>query len=80
MNRQDLLKIIEIQDFAMGDKEYLTLHKDYAPAQERFADLLFRLPEVERAIIEDYLEHSALLFYRLMTLAIETDLSENKNA
>lgn len=74
MDRKTYLKILNVQEFAMNDPEYLALHKDYAPAQERFADLLFRLPASEQAIIEDYLQHSTFLFHRLMALALETNL------
>ena len=77
MNRETYLKILSIQETAMNDPEYIELRKNYVPAQERFADLLFRLPEEDQEIVDDFLLCSIDLFHRLMVLAADTTLSEH---
>ena len=51
-------EILNLYDRAKNDPEYMALHREYAPAQAAFADLLGQLPEQEQKIIAEYLRTS----------------------
>ena len=70
MTKETMHRILDLYDRAKADPEYRTLHDEYAPAQAALADLLGRMPEDDRKILEDYLQTSVALFHRLMEMAL----------
>lgn len=69
MVNNELHMLLDIQDQALTDQEYLEIHKQYEPVQERFLELWLSLPKEQQDIIGDYLYFSAQLFHRLMIMA-----------
>ena len=70
MDRATLNKILDIQDHALADPVYQELHAQYTSCSDGFLDLLARLPEPERTVLEDYLGVSAAMHLRLLELAV----------
>lgn len=69
MTNAELQKILDVQDQALTDYEYLELHAGYESAHERFLELWLSLPAEQQDVIGDYLYNSVQLFHRLMALA-----------
>ena len=65
----ELQMLLDVQEQMLTDQEYLEIHKQYEPAQERFTELWQSLPCEQQKIVGDYLYHSAQLFHRLMIVA-----------
>ena len=70
MNTKGLHKILDIQDAAKQDAEYMRIYAEYAPAQERFAAFCNSLPEGKRKIVDDYLFTSVQLYHRILEIAV----------
>ena len=66
-------KILNLYDRARTDAEYMALHTEYAPAQKALADLLERLTDADRDILDNYLHASVALFHRLLDMALASD-------
>ena len=64
------MEILNVQEHALADAEYLHLYTDYSSAQEHFRQLMTELPAKEQEIIENYLLTAVALHQRLMELAI----------
>ena len=69
MTNLEFHKILDVQDQALTDNEYLAFHKGYESAHERFLELWLSLSGEQQEIIGDYLYASVQLFHRLMALA-----------
>lgn len=70
MTQETLHKILDIQEAVMQDEEYVKLHEEYIPAQERFAAFWMELPWEERQIVDDYLLASVQLYHRILEIGV----------
>ena len=71
MERDRIMEIVDVQEKAMSDKEYLQLHKDYSDAQEKFCRLMTEMSPWEKEILGNYLLTAATMHHRLIELAID---------
>lgn len=71
MNREALQKILDIQERASVDEEYLQLYANYAPAQRKLQEMMVQLRPEQQEILEAYLCTAVMLYHRLMVLATE---------
>ena len=71
MERDRIMEIVDVQEKAMTDEEYLHLHVDYSYAQEKFCRFMREMSPWETEIVENYLLTAAALHQRLMELAID---------
>ena len=70
MDNEILHQILEVQESALSDNQYMQLHKAYIQPEENLRNLMNTLPQEQRKIIEDYLTAAVPLHHRLMYLAI----------
>ena len=71
MDKDRVMEIVDVQDKALTDEEYLRLRVDYSIAQERFCRLMQEMSPWEKEIVENYLLTAVSLHQRLMELAID---------
>ena len=71
MNKDRIMEIVDVQDRALTDEEYLRLHWDYSIAQEKLCRLMGEMSPWEKEIMENYLLSAAALHQRLIELAID---------
>ena len=71
MDQDRVMELVDVQDKALTDEEYLHLHVDYSIAQERFCRLMQEMSPWEKEIVENYLLTAVSLHQRLMELAID---------
>ena len=71
MDQDRVMELVDVQDKALTDEEYLQLHVDYSVAQERFCRLMQEMSPWEKEIVENYLLTAVSLHQRLMELAID---------
>ena len=78
MDRDRIMEIVNVQEQALTDEEYLHLYADYSYAQEKFCRLMKEMSPWEKGIVEGYLLTAAALHQRLMELAIDYGKSLGK--
>ena len=71
MNRDRIMEIVDVQEKALTDEEYLHLHVDYSYTQEKFCRLMKEMSSWEIEIVENYLLAAVALHQRLMELAVD---------
>ena len=71
MDIQNINELLEVQEKALSDQQYMQLHVEYVSAEKRLRQLLQDLPQEKSAVLEQYILASAMLHHRLMILAIE---------
>lgn len=71
MDKDRVMELVDVQDKALTDEEYLRLHVDYSIAQERFCQLMQAMSPREKEIVGNYLLTAVSLHQRLMELAID---------
>ena len=71
MDNDRIMEIVDVQEKASTDEEYLHLHVDYSYAQEKFCRLMMEMSPWEKEIVENYLLAAVALHQRLMELAID---------
>ena len=71
MTLDSMHRILDIQESAMEDGEFLRLYENSREANTRFIALWAALPKAQQLVIDDYLQHAALLYHRLMELALD---------
>lgn len=71
MDGDRIMEIVDVQEKARTDEEYLHLYKDYSLAQEKFSRLMGEMSPWEKEIVGNYLLTMAALHQRLMELAID---------
>ena len=71
MDKNWTLDIIDVQEEALADEQYMQLYEEYAQAEAQLRQLLQELPSQQRAILEQYILTSVPLYHRLMILAME---------
>ena len=55
MDQDRVMELVDVQDKALTDEEYLHLHVDYSIAQERFCRLMQEMSPREKEIVGNYL-------------------------
>lgn len=71
MDKDRVMEIVDVQDKALTDEEYLRLHADYSIAQKKFSLLMQEMSPWEKEIVGNYLLTAVSLHQRLMELAID---------
>ena len=70
MDKEILFQLLDVQESALLDDQYMQLHGEYAQAEENLRNLMNTLPQEQQQIIAEYLLASVPLHHRLMYLAI----------
>ena len=71
MKLDSMHRVLDIQESAMEDAEYLQLIHNSRESNARFISLWASLPKEQQLIIDDYLQYATLLYHRLMELALD---------
>ena len=71
MTQDSMRRVLDIQEAAMEDAEYLQLIHNSRESNARFISLWASLPKEQQLVIDDYLQHATLLYHRLMELALD---------
>jgi hypothetical protein len=78
VSKDRIMEIVDVQDGALADEEYLQLHREYSIAQKKFCRLMGEMSPWEKGIVENYLLSAAALHQRLMELAIDYGRSSGR--
>ena len=70
MDKELLHQLLDIQESALSDHQYMQLHKDYVQAELQLRQLLETLRPEQKSVLEQYLLASVPLHHRLIALAI----------
>ena len=71
MDRETLLQILDVQDFALTDAEYLRLHQAYSDAHTGLLALMSELTPEQTQVLAEYFAAATQLHHRLMALALD---------
>ena len=71
MDKDRIMEVVDVQEQALTDEEYLHLYADYSYTQDKFCRLMGEMSAWEKEIVENYLLTAAALHQRLMELAID---------
>ena len=78
MDKDRIMEIVDVQEHALSDEEYLHLYAEYSYAEKKFRRLMKEISPWEKEIIENNLLAAVALHRRLMELAVNYGKFLNK--
>lgn len=71
MDRETVMKILDIQQAAREDPAYQELLAEYEPIHQRFLETLRTMDPAVREVLMDYLGVTVAMHLRLLEMAVE---------